>query len=380
MNLLINLIPIKKGGGQQVASNFINQILKDETLSLFFLTTENTYIHKLLTEKKTNFTAVRNGLIARLKFQSFSLPNIVKQNNIDVIYTMFGPGLHMNKTISITGSAYSNIYFPEIDFWKGYSSIQKLKLKLIDFYRLKSTLKSDAIVFENEAMLKRAHSIYNYPLERTKLILPSISEYEKIKDDTSGQVLQSINSDKFNIVFLTGWHKNKNIEILPKVLEELKKQGFTDVSFLISVPKSHPNSIKLVDRAKEIGVDENIVFLDTIAPHNIPILFKKIDGVGLFSLLESFSNNIIEAWYFNKPLFISDAEWSKGICKKAAVYVDRDSPSDIAAKIIDYKSNKKHQENLKLEMKEILKEYPTPKEKVELQIEFIKKIYNEISN
>ncbi|TVZ26044.1 hypothetical protein JM83_0990 [Gillisia sp. Hel_I_86] len=42
MNLLINLIPIKQGGGQQVASNFINQIIANPELSLFFLATEGT--------------------------------------------------------------------------------------------------------------------------------------------------------------------------------------------------------------------------------------------------------------------------------------------------------------------------------------------------
>lgn len=380
MNILINLIPIKKGGGQQVASNFINQIFHNSEISLFFLATEGTYVEKILIDKGANLKSVGNGLISRLIFQKNDLPKLVKDNNIDIIYTLFGPGLHLSNTISITGCAYSNIFFPEIDFWNGYSFLQKLKLRLIDNYRLRSTLKSEAVIFENEAMQNRAQKLFNYPKEKTSLILPSISEYQISKNEDFDKVLAKIDDNKFNIVLLTGWHKNKNIEILPHVLLELQRKGHNEISFVISVPEKHPNSIKLGEKAQELGVRENLVFLDSVEPNNIPLLFKRVDGVGLFSLLESFSNNIIESWYFNKPLFISDEEWSRSICKDAAIYVKRDNAKDIASKIIDYKTNPKLQKNLEIEMKEILKGYPTPKEKVELQIDFIKKIYNERSN
>jgi len=380
MKILINFIPIKKGGGQQVASNFINQVMKNNDMSLIFLTTENTYIHKLLIEKHAKFEIIKDDLFSRVKFQILKLPQIIIQHKIDVIYTMFGPGLHVSNILSITGCAYSNIFFPEINFWSGNSFFEKIKLKLIDHYRLKSTLRSDAIVFENEAMQNRAEKLFNFPKENTKLILPSISEYQIINDNGFDLVLEKINVNNFNIVLLSGWHKNKNIEILPYVLLELKKQGYRNISFVISVSAHHPNSKKLATKAEEFGVAENLVFLDSVAPHNIPILFQHIDGVGLFSLLESFSNNIIEAWYFNKPLFISNEEWSRSICKKAAVYVDRNNAKNIADKIIKYRCDSVYQESLAVEMKVILNNYPTPKEKVELQIEFIKNIYSEKNN
>lgn len=380
MNILINLIPIKQGGGQQVASNFISQVLQKDELTLFFIATEGTYIEKLLIEKGAKSKSVGSGIISRLIFQQLELRKIVKDNNIDLIYTMFGPGLHVSNTLSITGCAYSNIFFPEIKFWSGYSLLQKIRLKIIDNYRLKSTLKSDAIVFENESMQERAEKLFNYPIEKTKLILPSVSDYQTIEDDGFEIILRKINRKNFNIILLTGWHKNKNIEILPDVLFHLKKLGYKDISFLLSVSKDHPNSVKLAKRADEFGVSENLVFLSSVAPHNVPRLFTHVDGVGLFSLLESFSNNIIEAWYFNKPLFISNEEWSRSICKNAAIYVDRNKAKDIADKIIGYRSDINYQENLKYEMEDILKKYPSPKEKVDLQIEFLKKIHSEKSN
>ena len=380
MNVLINFIPIKKGGGQQVASNFINQIIKRNDLSITFLATKYTYIEDMLINNSAQFISVRNDLVSRFCFQWLELPRIIRKYNIDVIYTVFGPGLHNSNTLSITGCAYSNLFFPEINFWSPNSFFQKIKFKLIDFYRLKSTLKSDAIVFENEAMQKRASELFNYPLCKTKLILPSVSDYIVNYNETLLNKLKSLNENHFKILLLTGWHKNKNIEILPFVLYELKRINVSDVTFVVSVSKLHPDSIILTQKAIELGVLNNIYFIDTVTPNDIPLLFQYIDGVGLFSLLESFSNNIIEAWYFNKPLFISDKEWSRGICKNAAIYVDRTNAKDIARKIIFYRNNPKIQDTLNSEMNEILKSYPNPAEKVNLQVEFIKKVYRENRN
>lgn len=379
MNILINLISIKKGGGQQVASNFVNQIFNEKDVSTIFLVSANTYIHQLLISKEAKIVPVPNRISGRIFFQVCKLRRVIKRNKIDVIYTMFGPGLHARNTLSITGCAYSNLFFPEIDFWSGYSFLQRVKLKLIDRYRLKSTLKSDAIIFENEAMMQRASSLFKFPAEKTVLILPSISEYKLVTAESSHEMTKIKNRD-FNIVLLTGWHKNKKIEIVPYILSELNKRNVYDVSFVITVPEDHPNSQKLQEVAQKLKVSDKIVFLNSVAPNNLPLLFKHVNALALFSLLESFSNNIIEAWHFKKPLFISDEEWSRAICKNAAVYVDRNSASDIANKIIIYRSSQEYKIELINEMGKILLDYPSPKQKVLLQLDFIKKIYSERSN
>ena len=68
MKLLLNFIPIKKGGGQQVATNFVNQIVKYKNINLVFLVTEGTYIHSLLKTKDLNIIEVKNNLFLRFLF------------------------------------------------------------------------------------------------------------------------------------------------------------------------------------------------------------------------------------------------------------------------------------------------------------------------
>ncbi len=378
-NILINLIPIKKGGGQQVATNFVLHAQEITTINCLFLVTEGTEIHKLLSKSTgVNFIEVKPGLFSRLSFNLFTLKKIIKEHHIDIIYTLFGPSLNGHGVKSVTGCAYSNLFFPEIDFWSGYSKVQQLKLKLIDTYRLKSTLSSDAIVFENAAMQARAISLFKVPAHRTKLILPSISEYQNIPaSEDLVQRLDKIDTDNFNILFLTGWHKNKNLPMIPQFLSELQKLGTTHVNCVISVPSSHPESINLLAEAKKVGVDHQIVFIDSIRPYELPHLYDKIDGVGLLSLLESFSNNIIESWFFKKALFITDAEWSRAICKDAAIYVNRNDAVNIAKQINQYIKSKESQDSYIENAKNILLDYPSPEEKVNLQITFLYQLLNE---
>jgi hypothetical protein len=378
--ILVNLIPIKQGGGQQVASNFVLQLRDRVDLDFYFLVSKNTYIHQKVKELELrNVIVVDNNYLKRIFFQLFIIPNIVKKENIQIIYTMFGPGISVKNTISVTGSAYSNIFFPEVDFWNGSSFFNKLKLKLVDYYRLKSTLNSDAIIFENESMQFRANKLFNFPLNKTKLILPSISKYN-LSGNSPQHQLKNINENHFNVLLLSGWQKNKNIEIIPYVLKELKKQNHNDVSFVISVDINHSDSIKLLTTAKRLNVSKNLILIGPVEPQNLPLIYNKIDAVGLFSLLESFSNNIIEAWYFGKPLFISDLEWARSICKNAAIYVERSSATDISSNITNYRNNKELQKKIKTNSKDILTQYPSPYEKVELQLQYLKELINEKNN
>src|SRR5690606_6942683 len=143
-----------------------------------------------------------------------------------------------------------------------------------------------------------------------------------------------------------GWHKNKNIEIIPEVLECLFKKKTSNVSFIITVPPNHPESIKLLAKAKKLNVADNIVFFDTVTPFEVPHLIEAVNALALFSKLESFSNNIIEAWTYKKALYISNEEWSKAICKEFAIYVDRNDANDISNKIIKYKNDSGKEEKL----------------------------------
>jgi len=377
MNILLNLISIKSGGGQQVVSNFINTLLSNNYFghSFVFIVTEETYIKELLKNEK-NIIIVPSNFILRYIYENYLIREIVKYNDydIDIIYSLFGTTLKIKKIPSVVGCAFSNIFYPEINFWTSQNYLDLLIKKYIDYYRKRKTLNADAIVFENESMRQRAISLFKYPHEKTIFIRPSVSFHLNTSKDLITIKEKCSKLPKgYNLLMLTGWHKNKNIEIVPFILRILKSYA-SDFNFIITVSLNHPQSIGLFDEAKRQEVENNIYFFDSIEPYEVETLINSVDAVVLLSLLESFSNNIIEAWAYKKPLIISDKEWSRSICNDAALYVDRINPQDIADKINLLRNNISYSEILVKNGIEELKKYPTPIEKVNLQINFLYKV------
>jgi glycosyltransferase involved in cell wall biosynthesis len=368
--ILLNFIPIKKGGGQQVATSFIN-VLSQNNLGqgFFFLVTSGTHIDNLLKELKfDNVVRINPGLLSRLYFEQIELKSIVVKYSIDLIFTMFGPGLPPVGVPAVVGCAYSNLFFPEIDFWKRNSYVKKLKLKLIDKFRLKRTLAANGIIFENEAMRNRAISLFDYPAKKCVFIKPSISIKKPDKQVTNQFILKP----GFKILLLTGWHPNKNIDRVPYILNELKQLNPEALfNFVITVKNDDPQTIALMATAKQLGIDDHIECIGAITPEAVPALFDEVDAVLLISVLESFSNNIIEAWTYEKPLIISDLEWATEICKDAALYVPPDNEKEIAKRILNLYSDKEYYQTLVAKGSEQLLTYPDPVEKVELQLSFI---------
>jgi len=378
MNILINLISIKKGGGQQVAINFINQLVKINTSNkVYFLVPKNTLVHRyLLNIKYKQLIVSENSILYRAILLPLIIALITKQKKINVIYTLFGIGIKSKKCISVVGNAYSNIFFPEIKFWNEKKIFRKLFLRYRDKIRLKSSLDADGIVFENKSMMDRAISLFNYPPERCVFIKPSITESIHAEySDNIKKVCRNFSDNKFIVLVLTGYHKNKNLELIPAIASELKKCQNENIHFTISIDKSDSKIQHIIRDIRERDVCDYFTFIGSVNPLDVQYLYSKIHTVMLLSLLESFSNNIIEAWMYRRPLIISDMEWSRSICYDAALYVERQDPSDIASKLVLLSVDNNIYTDLVSKGNREVSTYPTPKQKVDLQLDFLRKIY-----
>jgi len=373
MNILINFATLKAGGGQNVGLNFLQFVLKNnfKNYNFHFVVAKDSALEQyLLLNQVKNFTSVPQNPLKRIIFEIFKGEKIIKKHRIDIIYTYFGLGIYPREIPQIIGSADSNLYFPELDFWQEYKGIKKLKRVIVDKYRIWGLKRATGIVFENEAMEKRCHQIYN--IKDTIYIKPSINFNFPYKNY---QLPHNVNTSVPKGLFLCGWQRNKNIFAIPEIAAKLKefKQPF---HFILTAPNDNSTDQRIFeDLCREHNVIEMISVIGGINKEELASIYEQIDYVFLLSKLESFSNNIIEAWYFKKPLIISKEEWSKSICENAAYYVDRNSPYDIACAIVQLESNDKLKSELIGNGQSTLRKYPTIEERTLQEIDFIQKIY-----
>lgn len=369
MKVLINLSTLKKGGGQNVALNFLYSIknLAFNDIQFCFLAAKNSTIHHWLEENKMEYTVSPSHPIKRIIFELFISQWHIKKMKADIIYSYFGIGLFKKSIPQVSGSADSNLFFPEIDFWQEYSGLKKVKKKIVDSYRIWGLKRANAIIFENEAMEKRSKILYNLPL--TKTIKPSInfSEYfDHIHIPTNNKIIG---------LFLCGWQLNKGVMLIPELASEFKKAKI-NFHFILTAPQdsSEPHK-KFIEQLRYFNVEDLVSITGQIKKSQIPSLYEKVDFVFLLSKLESFSNNIIEAWHFKKILVITDAEWSRAICRDAALYVNRDNPKEIVEKVSSHICNHEKATCLIDKGNVIIEDYPTISDRTKEELFFLREVY-----
>jgi len=377
MIVLINTSNLKKGGGQNVALNFLHGLfeINDNKNIYYFLVVENSPIHQFLKQKKQqNILTTSSSPGKRVFLEFFKFSSVFKKLNIDIIYTYFGYGLFKCRIPQVCGVAISNVFFPEIKFWQG-GFFNVFIRKMIDKYRIYGIKKANALIFENKIMEERSHSLFRISPKSTIYIPPSFNPYFEQKELN----LQELKQKTTKVLMLCEWQRNKNVMKVPEIASYIKKTNL-DFQFIVTAPedfsKEHKEFLKLIDK---YGVKEMISIIGPVPKEKLSSLYSQIDIVLLMSKLESFSNNIIEAWYFKKPLAIHKAQWSKEICKDSAFYIDRNSPPDIAESLLKLKNSQSIQNELIRNGLKQLKNYPSIKEKIIMELSFIEKIYYEFT-
>jgi glycosyltransferase involved in cell wall biosynthesis len=373
LNILINFSTLKKGGGQNVAMNFLIEIDKINTsnYNFFYFVAKNSTPHTFFLESGyKNFYVVSDNPYKRIFFEITQSKFLLKNLNIDIIYSYFGAGLFNKKIPQVSGNACSNLYFPEIDFWSNYKGLPRLKKKIIDSYRIYCLKRVSGVIFENPIMEERSKKLFD--LKKTIFIKPSISI---INSSEINQKNKSQNRKIKKGLFLCGWQLNKKVMKIPELAFYCGKLNY-DLNFILTAPKDNSNEHKNFNKLVEYyNVADRINHIGAVKKESLRSLYDSVDFVFLLSKLESFSNNIIESWYYKKILIISDELWSKSICKKSAYYVNRESSEEIIKSLIYLDKNLYIKKKIINSGTQMLKKYPSTKEKIFQELNFIDDVY-----
>jgi len=339
MDILLNFIPLKQGGGVQVGLDFLNQAkLFGKEHNWYVVATEGTpFVDYDYFDNVHLVKVIPSNLLDRLLFEYYGCKPLIKELNASIIYTQFGPIWPGANVVNVAGCAYSNLMYPEIDFWGELPFLSRIKRKIIDYFRIKRMVAADYIIYETKDLADRAVKLFSLPAARVFSVRPTASSLINLN---SGEGEFSAIPQGFRILLLSHYRIHKNFEILPKVVEILKRKfQIDDVIFILTL-KDDEKSLNIIEKAKALNVSENICNIGPVNYDACGSLYNACDAVILPSLLESFSNTIAEAWVMKKPLIISDFDWSRSMCGDAAIYITYDDAEDTALKIANLISNR----------------------------------------
>jgi len=368
MKILLNFLPLKTGGGIQVALDFLKQAELYGTDHEWYLVARMGTPFESYNDSGfiKSVTFINDSILSRLYFEHISCIPLIKNIEPDVIYTQFGPHWPGAKSIkNVVGCAYSNLFYPEIDFWGKLPVYKQIVKKVIDFFRKKRILNADLIIFETEDLAHRASIQNNLPDSRVSFVRPAASS---LIDSSISHSETKLKCDKlpdgFKVLLLAGYHPNKNIELLPKILSVIqKKYDNSNVKFIITLPDGVYQQSEVLNIARETHTESSVYNFGPVPYEGCPDIYNAVDAVILPAQLESFSNNIAESWAMKKPFLISDLDWSRSICGSGAVYFKYDDPYDAAEKIISIIDNEGFRKKIINEGVKMLETYPTSKER-----------------
>lgn len=153
---LIDLSPLKAGGGCQLALNFIQTIYNNNLGSgLIFLIPNVGPLCNLQTQfPELHFiVSPTKSFLTRFVFEYYTLKSILNRFQISQVYTFFGAGLPKIKGIrSIVSVAYPIICYPESPYWTHINKKIKIRQKIVNALRVKRLMKADQIIVETPVM------------------------------------------------------------------------------------------------------------------------------------------------------------------------------------------------------------------------------------
>lgn len=369
MNIILNFVPLKSGGGVQVGLDFIAQLKQhDDKHKWYLVATEGTPFEQCEeTDRFRMLQLVKRDVISRTWFEHVGCRPIVGKARAAIIYTQFGPQWPGASVAQVAGCAYSNLLYPDLNFWAGLPLIARLKKAFIDKSRLRRIKSADAVIFENKTLADRAIYVIGLNPSRVFHVRPAVSSLIALDTphcptaDRTKEIPRG-----FRILLLSTYNINKRMEMIPPVASILReKYGLSNVIFVLTLPPELKATRMIISEAKRSGVAGNVFNLGPVPPEGCSELYRACNATVLPSRLESFSNNIAESWFHRLPMFISDLDWAHSACGDGAIYFRHGDPESLAEQIASSLSRPSQLEDVAKRGLAMLQTYPNGRERFE---------------
>ncbi len=316
MRILINTSKLRFGGAIQVALSFIYECrnFTEHEYHVFV----GSGVGKSLREEDFPgnffFYKMNFGSVNLLKTSAISAKLSEYEDKIkpDCVVTTSGPSYWKAKVPHLMGFNLGNHIYYDSPFYKSISTYRKVRF----FFKRKFHF----------WFFKRDASAYIVQTEdvnqRLRKALDTNSVYTV--SNTHSGFFNNFNDKDFNLpqkkdeelwfITVSSYYRHKNVEIIPSVIKELDRRGYSDVKFILTLP---PETFEKVFSNLD---KKNIINVGPVKPEDCPALYNKCDFMFLPTLVECFSASYPEAMIMKKPIITTDLPFAHSICNNAAVY------------------------------------------------------------
>ena len=369
MNILINASNLKAGGGLQVADSICRELWRFS--QHHFIVVLSSYFGDTCAavEKMSNATLyshdVKSDVATTMRGRDEYLDNLVKEERVDVVLTVFGPSVWIPKVPHLCGFARAQMVIKESPF---YTQMEKKQLLI---QRLRYGIRESAFkrcskyfYTENPYISTRLEKMWS-----GKKVFTVTNYYNQVFDYPE-QWKEKLLPEYDGITLLTiaTPYPHKNMAMAADAAKLLRDQHpELRIRFVFSIERNEL-------RADLNGIEDCFKFVGKVDISECPSLYQQCDIVFQPTLLECFTAAYPEAMRMERPIITTDLEFARGLCGKAAEYYSAIDAQACADAIYKVASDKLLRERLVAEGKEQLKKFDNYSQRAEKLIKLTEEI------
>ena len=224
MNILINCSTLAKGGGLQVAHSFLYEIKNNKEHKFLVVCSENLYNQIDRSLFKCNFKFYSYNIKIKISKIFYArdpfLDEIVKSENVNRVFTLFGPSYWKPKVRHICGYAKPQYIYKDSPFFKQLSNKELFYLKAKEFLQLYDFKRNNCeIITENKDVSDRLSLILNKPIHTVT------NFYNQVFDKRPKNIFKELKKlNGIKLLTISANYPHKNLQIIPKVIDYLHKK------------------------------------------------------------------------------------------------------------------------------------------------------------
>lgn len=370
MNILINASNLKAGGGLQVADSVCRE-LGHFPQHKFIVVLSSYFNETFKSVEGINNVAVykydvKSDLSTALWGRDKHLDELVQEQRVDAVLTIFGPSMWIPKVPHLCGFARAQMVIRESPFYTRMNKRSLFLQRLRYGIREKAFKKcADYFYTENHYISERLEKQW-----RDKKVFTVTNYYNQVFDHPEQWKEKKLSDfDGITLLTIATPYAHKNLVIAADAARILR-QKHPDFCFRF-VMSNKPDEFS----ADISGIEDCFEFIGRVDILECPSLYQQCDIVFQPTLLECFTAAYPEAMRMERPIVTTDLEFARGLCGDAAEYYSAIDAQACADAIFRVATNKDLRKCLVKKGKDQLKVF----DNYELRAEKLIKIIESIS-
>lgn len=346
MRILINAASAHMGGAATYAKNMVQWFPRIAPRDEFFMVVP--------AETKARLEAVRSPVhliaypfsrtngVSRLYFDQVVTARLASQINADLLYSTTGFGTLQPpcpQVLLVRNLAYFDPAFRQRYHVLG-RSLRKNTVRR--WHSLVSIIAADKVFFPTRAMLDLV--ALDVPRRRDRLAVNhygfDASAFQRPDHVPAWiEMIERFKHDDYHILLnVSTFAVQKNFETLVEALPLILESGLR-VKLLVTMSRDRTSDVReydaLFDRAKQLGVDEDIIELGYVPHEQLGALYRSADLYVFPSFTESFGHTMVEAMASGLPVVASETPTNREVCADAGRFFGTFNPAACAESIVD---------------------------------------------